>query len=94
LRQNQAAIPANVAPLAIDLKGLQRLVPISRTTVYEEIKRGRLRLHKVGRRSLFLTSEVQGWLTGLAVNGADSSLSPRKRGRPRKTAATSATTPS
>jgi excisionase family DNA binding protein len=38
---------------------------IGRTTTYEEIKAGRLKVLKVGRRSLITETDAEGWLAAL-----------------------------
>jgi excisionase family DNA binding protein len=35
---------------------------LGRTTLYAEIRRGRLRAHKCGRRTLFCAADVEAWL--------------------------------
>lgn len=37
----------------------------SRTTIYEEIKAGRLQARKLGRRTLILAEDYERWLTSL-----------------------------
>jgi excisionase family DNA binding protein len=37
----------------------------SRTTIYEEIKAGRLKARKLGRRTLILADDLQNWLAAL-----------------------------
>jgi excisionase family DNA binding protein len=44
---------------------------LGRTTLYSQIKMGRLRAHKCGRRTLFRAAEVEAWLSAL------SEISPR-----------------
>jgi hypothetical protein len=50
--------------LALDMHGLLAAVPVSRTFVYEEIKKGRLVARKLGRRTVFLIEDVRSWLHG------------------------------
>jgi excisionase family DNA binding protein len=38
---------------------------LGRTTVYAQIKRGLLRAHKCGRRTLFSSADVAAWLNNL-----------------------------
>jgi excisionase family DNA binding protein len=42
---------------------------IGRTTTYEEIKAGRLKVLKVGRRSLITESSAEAWLAALPRSG-------------------------
>jgi hypothetical protein len=51
--------------LALDMRGLLAAVPVSRTFVYEEVKKKRLIVRKLGRRSVFLIEDVRAWLHGL-----------------------------
>jgi len=48
--------------LALDMHGLLAAVPVSRTFVYEEMKKGRLVATKLGKRTLFLIHNVKAWL--------------------------------
>jgi hypothetical protein len=50
--------------LALDMHGLLTAVPVSRTFVYEEIKKGRLVARKLGKRTIFLIEDVRSWLRG------------------------------
>jgi excisionase family DNA binding protein len=38
---------------------------LGRTTLYGQIKQGRLRAHKCGRRTLFCAADVEAWLSTL-----------------------------
>jgi hypothetical protein len=44
---------------------IAQIASVGRTFIYEEIKSGRLRLKKAGRRSLILAEDAQAWLRGL-----------------------------
>lgn len=50
---------------AYSVSELLQLGPWSRTMVYEEIKAGRLRSTKLGRRTIFLADDVITWLEKL-----------------------------
>jgi hypothetical protein len=75
-RRRGAASPTDVAlgeqsggialppVLALDMHGLLAAVPVSRTFVYEEIKKGRLVARKLGKRTIFLIEDVRAWLEG------------------------------
>lgn len=45
-----------------DMDGLLNIVPVCRGTVYKEIKKGRLKFVKIGRRVVFLDKDVKKWL--------------------------------
>jgi excisionase family DNA binding protein len=45
------------------------LYGVCRTTVYEEIRAGRLRAVKVGRRTLILVDDAEAWLAALPTLG-------------------------
>jgi predicted DNA-binding transcriptional regulator AlpA len=51
--------------LALSIKELIVVSGISRTSIYNEIKTGRLVVHKLGRRTVVLAADVQNWLTAL-----------------------------
>jgi excisionase family DNA binding protein len=48
--------------LALDMHGLLAAVPVSRTFIYEEVKKGNLIATKLGRRILFRIRDVEAWL--------------------------------
>ena len=54
---------------AFSIKEFCESVSIGRTTCYGEIKHGRLKTIKIGRRTLVLASEVQAWLRRLTDGG-------------------------
>lgn len=41
---------------------------IGRSTFYEEVKAGRIRILKAGKRTLIASTEAQRWLDSLATN--------------------------
>jgi excisionase family DNA binding protein len=43
---------------------------ISRSTAYQEIRRGKLRVRKIGRRSIVTDEDYRRWLDGLPVVAA------------------------
>lgn len=47
---------------AMSVEDVVRAVGVSRTTIYKEIKAGRLKITKVGRRSLILPENFKAWL--------------------------------
>lgn len=46
----------------MSVEDVVRAVGVSRTTIYKEIKAGRLKITKVGRRSLILPENFKAWL--------------------------------
>ena len=44
---------------------------VGTTQCYEEVKRGRIRLRKLGRKSLITRDEAERWLENLPTSGAD-----------------------
>ena len=64
---NQIASPP---PAAMTIPEFCRWSRIGRTAAYREIKLGRLRLVKVGAKSLILVSDAERWLSSLAATAA------------------------
>ncbi len=52
-------------PLSYSIADIVKLSGVGRTLLYEEIKAGRLKAHKLGRRTLILADDLQHWLAGL-----------------------------
>lgn len=50
---------------AISIREFTALTGLGRTSTYREIREGRLKVRKVGRRTLILQEDVQAWLTAL-----------------------------
>ncbi len=57
-----------LAKPAYGLNELLELQPCGRSFVYEEIKAGRLRATKAGRRTIFLADDVASWLESLRTS--------------------------
>ena len=57
------------AKLAYSVPEFLAAVPIGRTKLYEELKAGRLRAVKVGKRTLIPITEAERWLATLAGPG-------------------------
>lgn len=53
------------APLTYSIEEARKVTGVGRTVLYEEIKAGRLRAVKRGRRTLILTEDLQRWLKAL-----------------------------
>jgi excisionase family DNA binding protein len=52
---------------AISLREFARCYGVGLTTAYEEIRAGRLKKVKIGKRSLILVDEAERWLKSLPV---------------------------
>lgn len=52
-------------PLAYSIIEAAKTIGISRTSIYVEIAKGRLRVRKVGRRSLISDADLKAWLAAL-----------------------------
>jgi excisionase family DNA binding protein len=53
---------------ALTIRELSALVGIGRTSLYAEIKAGRLVSRKVGRRTLVLATDLDAWLKSLPAS--------------------------
>ncbi len=51
--------------LGLSIPEVCRTTGIGRTTIYEEIRAGRLRALKLGRRTIIRTTDLQKWLDAL-----------------------------
>jgi len=54
---------------------------VGATRLYEEVKYGRIRLRKLGRKSLITRDEAERWLKNLPTSGADRAPSRRTLSR-------------
>jgi len=54
-----------MSPLGLSIAQAVRASGVGRTTLYEEIKTGRLRAVKRGRRTLILADDLKQWLGAL-----------------------------
>jgi excisionase family DNA binding protein len=57
-------------PRAMTIIAFGRRYGIGRTTIYEEIKSGRLRAKKIGRRTVITEDDAEEWLRRLPTMGA------------------------
>ncbi len=55
--------------LAYTISEFTRLAGIGRSFLYEEVKAGRLTVHKAGRRTLITREDAENWLSRLPVGG-------------------------
>lgn len=51
--------------LVHSIADVTKIIGIGRSFIYEEIKQGRLRVRKAGRRSLIFDADLKAWLTAL-----------------------------
>lgn len=49
----------------MSVKDIVQAAGVSRTTIYKEIKLGRLKITKIGRRSVILPENFKAWLAHL-----------------------------
>ena len=52
-------------PLAVGIIDATRLLGVGRSTLFEEIRAGRLQARKAGRRTLILRDDLRAWLNTL-----------------------------
>jgi excisionase family DNA binding protein len=55
---------------AMSIREFTRWACICRTKVYQEISAGRLRIHKVGRKTIISYADAEQWLAARAVDPA------------------------
>jgi excisionase family DNA binding protein len=53
--------------LAYSIQDVTKLTGLGRSYIYEEIRDGRLRIRKAGRRSLVLPDDLKAWLASLTA---------------------------
>jgi len=58
--------------MAYTVEDAARVASLGRTALYAEIKAGRLRAHKIGRRTVILAASLRDWLESLPAIGAQS----------------------
>jgi hypothetical protein len=57
----------SVPALAHSIADTCRITSMGRTPIYEEIRRGRLKARKAGRRTVILDSDLREWLASLPL---------------------------
>ena len=57
--------------LAHSICDVAKITGVGRSLLYEEIKEGRLRIRKLGRRTLIFDSDLRAWLESLPEKHAD-----------------------
>jgi len=61
---------APAEPLAVGIMDATRLSGVGRSTIFDEIKAGRLKARKAGRRTLILRDDLLAWLNTLPSRDA------------------------
>ena len=72
--------PDTNGKFAYSIAELPELVSLGRSHIYEEIRAGRLRTIKAGRRTLVLAQDLREWLLLLATDPRKTRRSPRSTG--------------
>lgn len=67
-------------PTAFSVRQFCEMHAIGRTTFYEEVKYGRLRIRKLGKRTLVLREEAERWVC--ALPSPESRFTPLKHRNP------------
>lgn len=68
--ERKEEIKAMHAKVAYSIDEFCALAGIGRTLAYAEIKEGRLRTRKAGRRTIILPADVDTWLSELPAGGS------------------------
>lgn len=55
-----------IEPLAIPIHEAARLGGVSRSTIYQEIAKGKLKFRKIGRRTIIAMDDLREWLASKA----------------------------
>ena len=63
--------PAEVERLAYDTDQLRDKAGVGKTTIFAEIRAGRLKARRLGRKLLFRHDDVMAWLNDLPERPAD-----------------------
>jgi excisionase family DNA binding protein len=58
---------APTEPLAVGITDAIRLSGVGRSTIFDEIKAGRLKARKAGRRTLILRDDLKAWLNSFPL---------------------------
>jgi excisionase family DNA binding protein len=59
-------------PMAYSIANFGRFFSIGRSTIYEEIRSGRLKIHKAGARTLISHDDAIAWLNALPTREGQS----------------------
>ncbi|WP_245434736.1 helix-turn-helix domain-containing protein [Methylocystis rosea] len=64
-------IAAPLGKVAHSIDGACEAAEVGRTSIFEAIRAGELKAHKLGRRTIILDEDLRGWLASLPlVSGA------------------------
>ena len=55
--------------LAHSIADVTKIIGLGRSFIYEQIKEGRLRVRKAGRRSLIFDDDLRAWLAAMPSKG-------------------------
>jgi len=59
----------DLIPLAVSINEATRLCSCGRSTIYSEISKGRLRILKVGTRTIIAMEDLRSWLASKKTEG-------------------------
>jgi hypothetical protein len=62
------SVSASPVPLAHTIPGVVATTSLSRSLVYEEIRKGHLKVRKCGRRTVVLNDDLRAWLLSLPTS--------------------------
>ncbi len=65
---SQVSFPALDGLLAVSINRLAEITSLGRSFIYSEVRGGRLRLTKMGTRSVVLVIDAKSWLLASAQN--------------------------
>jgi excisionase family DNA binding protein len=68
--------------LAHSARDVTRITGVGRSFIYEEIKEGRVRIRKAGRRSLIFDADLKTWLASLLKSAAPKFSSTSQKEKP------------
>jgi excisionase family DNA binding protein len=57
----------NVVPLAYRIEDAPAVVGVSRTRIFEAVRKGELKAHKAGRASIIMRRDLLSWIRSLPV---------------------------
>jgi hypothetical protein len=67
LRSPEPAILQNDSPLLCDTKEAQKVIPVSRTTLWQLATEGKIKTVHIGRRRFFLYDSLVNFVDGLGT---------------------------